>query len=114
MVSSLSWDNSSAVNAGAVTWGNGTTGIVGEISSSNSLIGSRASDQIGSGTITILPNNNYVILSPLFDAPAAANIGAATLGNGAGGTVGEITSGNSLIGAHKGFRGGRNDSRGMS
>ena len=34
-------------NAGAVTWGNGTTGVSGAVSAANSLVGSTASDQVG-------------------------------------------------------------------
>ncbi len=50
---------------GAVTWGNGTTGIVGAVSASNSLIGTTANDKIGSGGsvsggVVALSNGNYV------------------------------------------------------
>ena len=41
------WDNGGVVNAGAVTWGSGTTGVSGVISAANSLVGSTANDQVG-------------------------------------------------------------------
>ena len=50
-------------SAGAVTWGNGTTGISGTVSAANSLVGSTASDQVGIGGITALSNGNYVVNS---------------------------------------------------
>ena len=38
------WSNGAVANAGAVTWGDGTTGIVGAVSAANSLVGTTASD----------------------------------------------------------------------
>ena len=58
VVSTSTWD-SAAVDVGAVTFGNGMTGISGVISSANSLIGSTANDQVGS--VTALTNGNYVV-----------------------------------------------------
>jgi len=59
---------------GAVTWGNGTTGLTGTISEGNSVIGSNPEDAIGtfgggyyqgayltSPSITVLSNGNYLI-----------------------------------------------------
>ena len=43
----LYWDNGAATNAGAVTWGSGTAGVSGVVSSANSLVGSTANDQVG-------------------------------------------------------------------
>ena len=34
------WDNGAIANAGAVTWGSGTSGVTGPVSSANSLVGS--------------------------------------------------------------------------
>jgi hypothetical protein len=98
------WDNGLAANAGAVTWGDGTTGIAGTISSSNSLIGSTANDQIGtyisgSYVITFLTNGNYVIASPYWDNGVIIDAGAATWINGAAPLTGTISSSNSLVGS---------------
>lgn len=98
VVTSEQWDNGAIVNAGAATLANGTTGIVGEVSISNSLIGSKANDNVGSHAVA-LSNGNYVISSPNWDNGPILNVGAATWGNGNTGITGEINSGNSLVGA---------------
>jgi hypothetical protein len=92
------WDNGAVINVGAVTWGNGTTGITGVVSSANSLIGSTASDQIGSGGLTALTTGNYVVYSPNWDNGATVNAGAATFGSGTSGITGTITTQNSIVG----------------
>jgi hypothetical protein len=85
---------------GAATWGNGTTGIVGTISASNSLIGTNTSDNIGNDGITALPNGNYVVNSGDWDNGSVFNAGAATFGDGANGTSGAVSASNSLVGSH--------------
>jgi hypothetical protein len=99
VVASPDWDNGSLVNAGAATWGNGTTGISGTVSSSNSLVGSRTDDLVGSFGITALTNGPYVVASPYWDNGSATNVGAATWGNGTSGITGAISSSNSLVGS---------------
>ena len=47
VVASADWDNGAAVNAGAATWGSGTTGVSGVVSAANSLVGSTADDRVG-------------------------------------------------------------------
>jgi hypothetical protein len=104
VVDSPKWNNSE----GAVTWGDGRNGLSGMISDANSLLGSTAGDQVGgsqmeilqngqayfyNGGITALPNGNYVVLSPYWNNGK----GAATWGNGAQGTLGVVSFGNSLI-----------------
>ncbi|MBL9115600.1 MAG: hypothetical protein JNJ83_11390 [Verrucomicrobiaceae bacterium] len=91
---------------GAVTWGHAETGFIGGgnviVSSTNSLVGGTASDRIGSipGGVRPLQNGNYVVLSSSWRNPGtgAANVGAITWGNGMGGTVGVVTSANSMVG----------------
>jgi len=80
---------------GAVTWGNGSTGITGVVSSSNSLVGSTANDSVGLGGITALSNGNYGVASPNWNGA----IGAATWGSGSTGTTGIVSSSNSLVGS---------------
>jgi hypothetical protein len=99
VVTSTSWDTATVLNAGAVTWGSGTAGVAGAVSSANSLVGSTADDQVGIGFVTALTNGNYVVASPLWNNLLVVDAGAATWGNGAGGTVGAITSVNSLVGS---------------
>ncbi|MFW0696945.1 hypothetical protein ACN09X_11250, partial [Aliarcobacter butzleri] len=59
LVRSSSWSN----KKGAVTFGSGTSGISGEVSSSNSLVGTTDNDRVGYDGITQLSNGNYVVLS---------------------------------------------------
>jgi hypothetical protein len=108
VVSSPFWDNGVNANAGAATWGNGTTGVVGEISDANSLVGSRTNDGVGTrtfslfssgGGITALANGNYVVPSVFWDNGATTNAGAWTWGDGSTGVTGEISSANSLVGS---------------
>lgn len=102
VVSSPNWDNPAGpvANVGAVTWGNGSSGTAGTVSSGNSLIGGTNSDTIGSNSVTALTNGHYVVSSPFWDNPAGSksDAGAVTWGNGSGGTVGAVASSNSLVG----------------
>jgi filamentous hemagglutinin family protein len=92
-----------AGGAGAVTYsyefnGHGRAVTTGVISSANSLVGSSPTDQIGSGGVTVLGNENYVVDSPLWNG----STGAVTIGSSTGGVSGTIGAGNSLIGAASG------------
>ncbi|MEM9886620.1 MAG: T9SS type A sorting domain-containing protein [Bacteroidota bacterium] len=99
VVNSREWNNGTARNAGAITWGNGTTGISGVVDSINSLVGSTANDQIGKRGIFELPNGNYVVSSPFWDDGAISGVGAVTWGSGVTGVRGVVSSSNSLIGS---------------
>lgn len=99
LVSSRNWDNGGITDAGAVTWGSGSTGITGVVSAANSLVGSTASDAVGSGGILALSNNNYVVRSQFWDNAGVANAGAVTWGNGSSGTAGVVSASNSLVGS---------------
>jgi filamentous hemagglutinin family protein len=96
--SALPYDPWVGVNAGAVTWGNGTTGISGAISSTNSLVGSSTFDRVGFFGVTALTNGNYVVGSPFWSDGNTPEVGATTWGNGLTGITGFINSTNSLIG----------------
>ena len=96
------WDNGSVVDAGAVTWGNGTGGTVGVVSASNSLVGSIANDNVGDdfwGRVIELTNGNYVVVSPRWDLDGThPDVGAVTWGSGTTGVTGPISTSNSLVG----------------
>ncbi|KCZ51509.1 hypothetical protein HY29_18400, partial [Hyphomonas beringensis] len=98
VVVSPDWNTDTASKAGAVTWGNGASGVTGEVSATNSLVGKTANDYVGSGGVIALTNGNYVVLSYKWNNIGAANAGAVTWGNGEGGTVGEVSATNSLVG----------------
>jgi autotransporter-associated beta strand protein len=99
VVSSFNWDNGAAVNAGAVTWGNGSAGVSGTISAANSLVGSAANDVVGGSSLIVLSNGNYVVNSYSWDNGAVVNVGAVTWANGTTGITGVVSSANSLIGS---------------
>ncbi|MBI1325712.1 hypothetical protein GC170_21315 [bacterium] len=98
VVASRYWDNGAATDAGAVTWGDGTTGVTGGVSDSNSLVGTSANDQVGNGGATALSNGNYVVRSSIWDNGAVVNAGAATWGDGTIGVTGVVSTSNSLVG----------------
>jgi len=102
VVSSLFWDNGAASNAGAATWGNGTTGVKGVVSAANSLVGSTASDLVGSNGATALANGSYIVGSQAWDNGATADVGAATWGSGTTGVKGVVSAANSLVGSTAG------------
>jgi len=92
------WDNGPTVNAGAVTWGSGITGINGPVSIANSLVGSSTSDTLGNGDMLALSNGNYVVISPFWDDAlnGFVNTGAITFGNGMTGISGPVSALNSF------------------
>jgi hypothetical protein len=49
VVVSFYWNNAGVSQVGAVTWGNGATGINGPVSTANSLVGSQSNDHVGHG-----------------------------------------------------------------
>ncbi len=65
------------VDAGTVILANGSTGT--EI---NRISGTNANDRFGSGTITALPNGNYVFGNPLADIGGVVDAGTVILANG--------------------------------
>jgi hypothetical protein len=99
VVVSIYWNRGAVIDAGAATLCSGTTGLTGLVSTSNSLVGTKASDYVGSGGVHALSNGNYVVLSPSWDNAAVANAGAVTWGSGTGGVSGLLSSSNSLIGS---------------
>ncbi len=97
VVGSPPWDNGATENVGAATFGSGVSGIVGVVSTANSLVGSSADDVVG-GAIA-LSNGNYVVCSPFWDNGPTVNAGAATFSSGSSGVIGVVSPTNSLVGS---------------
>ena len=97
VVISSVWDGS-AINVGAVTWGDGYVGVTGPVSAANSIIGSTMDDQIGQGRGATLSNGHYVINSPSWDHGTIVNVGAVTWASGNGPSTGAVSTGNSIHG----------------
>jgi len=109
IVDNPNWANGSASQAGAVTLVSGSTGLAldgsSTISSSNSLVGSQASDEVGYGGVTALADGNYVVDSPNWVNGSASQAGAVTLVSGSTGLAfkndrGIVSASNSLVGSH--------------
>jgi hypothetical protein len=83
---------------GAVTWGNGTSGTVGTISITNSLVNTSANDEtFCESTITIFPNGQASMHFPGWSD--GSNHGAVSLISGLPNiTVGPVSSANSVLG----------------
>ena len=95
VVASNEWNS----YTGAVTWGSGASGVSGVISSANSLVGSVATDGVGSDGVTALTDGNYVVNSPYWNG-GGTEYGAVTWGSGISGVSGAVSSSNSLVGSH--------------
>jgi Repeat of unknown function (DUF5650) len=102
VVDSYGWINAGAARAGAITWADGTVGIVGAVSSANSLVGVQANDRVGLGFITPLSNGNYVVSSPNWANGAATQAGALTWASGTAAITGPVSAANSLVGTSTG------------
>jgi hypothetical protein len=98
VVSSPSWDNGLALDAGAITWGNGTSGTVGAVGAAKSLIGTSSNRLVGNGHVVVLSNGNYLVNNPLWDNGSVLDVGAVTWGSGATGITGVVSLANSLVG----------------
>lgn len=101
LVVSQAWDRGAIADAGAVTFGPGTTGIAGVVTTQNSLVGSTAYDRIGTRVVA-LANGHYAVGSADWDRGAIVNAGAVTWGHGTTGTVGAVSTANSIVGSHAG------------
>ncbi|MEO8959407.1 MAG: hypothetical protein ABI304_10725, partial [Rudaea sp.] len=97
VVASRGWANGANILAGAATLGDGTKGVVGAVSSSNSLVGTHSNDYVGR-TIIALSNGNYVVGSPEWNNQGSGSLGAVTWGNGQTGIIGSVSATNSLVG----------------
>ena len=76
---------------------NGTLGLPGTLSASNSPVGLADGSQIGSSLVA-LPGGDYLVLSPGWDNGAIPNAGAVTRMDGDQAINGTVTTTNSLTG----------------
>ena len=76
----------------------GATGTVVAVSATNSIVGGKTGDQVGSGGITVLANGNYVVRCEFWYNATVKYAGAATLGRGTARTFGVVSPTNSLVG----------------
>ncbi len=102
VVSSMFWSDTGSQQAGAVTWANGTTGLTGPVSRSNSLYGTQTLDSVGEGGVVPLPNGDYTVISYSWDIGFVVDVGAVTWANGSTGLTGPVTTANSLHGTQTG------------
>lgn len=96
LVSSQSWSSSAALECGAVTYGNGSKGITGVVSETNSLLGASANELLGY-SIRTFRNGAWCVISTQFDNGAAADAGAVTFVT-QGAVTGTIGAGNAMHG----------------
>ena len=100
-VRSPQWSNGGATKAGAVTWiaGGGTKSET--ITSSNSIVGTTINEMVGSNAnpLVKLGNSDYVMSNAKWtDGGTIPGAGSVTVVRGLGGSVGEVSAQNSLVG----------------
>lgn len=100
VVLSPDWDNGVATNAGAITTFLESSPKVGAIDSTNSLVGTHATDAIGDGNRVALTNGNQLLVHSNWNADR----GAVTFWNVSSDLVGNVGPANSLVGASSGDR----------
>jgi hypothetical protein len=86
----------SVVNAGAVYVYDPTGSLI------STLTGSSSGDQVGSGGISLVGTNTFVVLSPVWNNSGLSSAGAVTFVDGAVGLTAAVTAANSLVGANSG------------
>src|SRR5690606_23734257 len=98
VVASPLWNNGTPdARVGAVTLLDGSQGTGMAVTTANSLHGTTVGDRVGVRGVVALTNGHYVVNSEYWNNGVPGTIaGAITWGNGAGGTVGPVTTSNSL------------------
>ena len=87
---------------GAATWVDGSVGLNGEVSSSNSLTGTRPQDYVCGYGVTTLANGHYVIRHPYWSEGAVQSVGAVSWCDGSKGCRGSLAASQALTGSHEG------------
>jgi Repeat of unknown function (DUF5650) len=98
VVGSPLWNNGSTARVGAVTCVVGGARFSGVVSTTNSLTGTQAGDEVGYGVVQPLASGRYVVASPYWANGSAAKAGAATWMNSCG-SADTVSSANSLVGS---------------
>ncbi|MEO7432964.1 MAG: hypothetical protein ABIR62_13265 [Dokdonella sp.] len=98
VVKDQNWHDERGVPVGSATHVSGTSGLVGRVSTQNSLVGTNDGD-FAQSRITALTNGNYVVHTPYRDAGALADVGASTWCDGKAGCVGPLSEAISLQGS---------------
>ena len=102
------WDNGALEDAGAATWGNGATGVRGEVNRANSIVGEKAGDYLGYYYVA-LSNGNYLLANPTLDVNGVVNAGAVSWVDGNTGRLNDyaaqgnqniMSAANALVGSH--------------
>jgi hypothetical protein len=91
------WRNETGDPVGAFTWADSASPIVGEITPSNSLVGTIAGD-LSIARIFPLLNDNWVVAAPYWNNGTEREVGAATWIDGSQPLTGALTPANSLTG----------------
>jgi hypothetical protein len=108
VLSSPSWDNGSAVDAGALTWGSGNHPLVGRVSADNSLVGSQTRDRVGWSSswekqkALVVVSGDLLVPLAGWDNGDAVDAGTVALIHNGGGPVGIVSCENSLCGTTPG------------
>ena len=98
VVRSVNWDNGTTSNVGAATWCSGSAGCNGPVSTSNSLHGTRANDNVGVSVTALTGNGNFVAVTSGWDNGTTADVGAVTWCEGSASCNGPVSTSNSLYG----------------
>jgi hypothetical protein len=97
VVSASRWDAPAAIDAGAVIWADGNSGVSGIISPANALTGTQAEDFVGNRSFA-LAGGDFAVQSPQWNDGAINDVGAVTWSDGVAPIAGTVSSANSLIG----------------
>lgn len=107
LVANPGWSDVAAQQTanGAVTFVARSTGIAGEVTAANSLIGGSGNQRIGDD-VRVRDDGNYLVVAPNWtnEVNGVANAGAVTFGKGATGVVGVVSAANSFVGISAGDR----------
>lgn len=99
LVVSSRFSDGVTADVGAVTSCSGTTGCVGPLTVSNSILGGRLDDQIGNGGVAFFADDRFAFCSRSFDDGPIEDAGAITFGRSPTALTGRVDGTNSVIGS---------------
>lgn len=100
VVKSHGWYLGSLRSVGAATWCSGSGGCIGQVTETNSLVGSHQDDCIQTSRIYSLSDGDYIFILPNWDNGTIVDAGSVTWCSGTSGCIGTITPENSLVGSN--------------